>query len=348
MRFKPNFDQLEEMPDSLGMTEKPVSSEKIKEIFEKIDVPKDSWATENFDEYVELLQKELSPQSKLTIEGREMYLSELVKSDHDRDFAIAYIENEERKYIPRTFFLSRSQGAWRAMIGYTKDDDGKVDWHHKGKSQDSLMLPTALQKKMSAGRDMTNENIKIVDKKLMYGALEVINDREDLPEEYYSNIDKEGLQLSDQEYGTKGGILSPEDVHINQEYQPNFSHVVAQWSYKNPMYGGVLVRVISSNDESLRYVISRNTEGKVWVSGVENAKSNITDIGIRKEWVRGGIIVMPAYEYSKRESLQNYYDESDEFRHDRSKYYDVYRKYLSKTPLIKAFNQEMGYKNGDE
>ena len=182
----------------------------------------------------------------------------------------------------------------------------------------------------------------------MYGALEVINDREDLPEEYYSNIDKEGLQLSDQEYGTKGGILSPEDVHINQEYQPNFSHVVAQWSYKNPMYGGVLVRVISSNDESLRYVISRNTEGKVWVSGVENAKSNITDIGIRKEWVRGGIIVMPAYEYSKRESLQNYYDESDEFRHDRSKYYDVYRKYLSKTPLIKAFNQEMGYKNGDE
>lgn len=160
MRFKPNFDQLEEMPDSLGMTEKPVSSEKIKEIFEKIDVPKDSWATENFDEYVELLQKELSPQSKLTIEGREMYLSELVKSDHDRDFAIAYIENEERKYIPRTFFLSRSQGAWRAMIGYTKDDDGKVDWHHKGKSQDSLMLPTALQKKMSAGRDMTNENDK--------------------------------------------------------------------------------------------------------------------------------------------------------------------------------------------
>lgn len=333
MKF--TYDQPEEPKDPFVLQEKAISPESTELILSHVRAPEGSPAAENLEAYIEKLRRELPPKTAIIIEGKIIALSDLAKSPENRDFFIGYFP-QGGSIMPRTLFLSRSNGVWRSMIGCTHDEQGEVEWHHKGYSEDSMLVPLALQKKMFDR--LGAENMPATESSVMYGAIEVVADKKLQPKEYEKHIARTGKEILHIESDATFP-LAPELLNIQKEKSPDFGSRLATWSYAHQHFGPVTCEVFPSADNTLHYMFVKTNEGKVWISGIEDSSSEITSLGMRKDWIDAKTLLTPPYEYaSKRGFADNgYLNMADR----RGPYADAYTNYVSKIPVVKAYQDRM-------
>jgi hypothetical protein len=106
--------------------------------------------------------------------------------------------------------------------------------------------------------------------------------------------------------------------------------VLARWEQDTSLYGRVVCEQIPSMDGTLSYIFSRDARGRAWISGIEN-RSPIESTGLRRQWMTGGALATPAYEYAQQSG--GYGNDSDR----KSSYVDMFEHYLSKVPTIRQY-----------
>ena len=347
--MQPKFDKPFESQNSFLLNEKIITKKEQEDILSNINVPEGSPASENLESYIEKLHSELPPKTKVVVEGKEMFLSDLAQSHkgtkNKKDFFVSYIK-DNNTFDSRIFFLSRSNGVWRSLIGCTLNSDGEVDWNHKGYSEDSILLPLALQEKLTKNFREQSEKPVSIDQDLMYMPIQVVKDLElpsgkrRMPTEYEKLVKENGIRIN-QNQTEKGVIPNPESLEIVKEKQPNFSNRITTWNYTNKRYGEVICDVFISNDKSLRYLFARTNNGKAWIAGIESVGSPVNNLGLREEWVNSGKFTTPPYDYHSKGGSAKFQDEGYFDMDDRlgENYADLYKKYISKIPVIKEYQK---------
>lgn len=309
------------------------------EIFD--DIPRDA----NYNEAIEksgasavnrLAKRSLQPHHRITIGTSIFYLSgcslvDVRGNDPDRIYTMLYIEMPDGKLMARPCTRSKSQGIWRLIPASTEF------WHSKGFGEDGIALSAELQKAMSVlGKPTLGmESDKIV---AMTGKRDI------LPSSTFvtkNNIRPLRLGMfcepSDSESG-KQRKLDPGEHRAFSFFdisdKPDFSVTLASWSEKIPLYGETLFEVFGSTNGKYRYIFCKDKKNRAWIASIDVAVSPFTTSGIRFDWVDGGDLTTPAFEYL---SQAGKYGDSGLRAGVGNKYVDVFRQYVSRLPLIQEY-----------
>ena len=149
---------------------------------------------------------------------------------------------------------------------------------------------------------------------------------------YFLDITPGGKELGGNFYGPKDSKIPPEQLVFNNPGEaPNFARAVTSWKQKTNLYGDIDVEVFNSNNGQFAYMICRDSGGRVWIGNVEQIQSPITSQGIRRDWIKGGDLTTPAYEYLEQTGRYGNVNNSKEG------YVDMWENYLKHIPVIKAY-----------
>ncbi len=277
----------------------------------------------------EILEKNgLQPKYKMSINGSEIaYFSSVYDINFGRIAAVAY-KKEERKYIPRSYYLSNSHAIWRYLAGYIAIEGKVVSYGTAGK-RESMNLPLIFQKALSSiakngvsqidtqARDLifagTSTNVIFeMMKKSTYHL-----DTENTPQKLFGNF-----------YQENGKQTPPEEMRFyNCNQAPDFSKLITGWKSENRTYGKITYKAFFSNDNQFIYTFCKDKIGRVWVGSIEN-HSKIQSTGLRETWIDGGDLTTPAYEYAEKAGDYG----NNDLR--LGNYVDMYKNYLSKVWVI--------------
>lgn len=232
----------------------------------------------------------------------------------------------------RTFFLSRSQGIWRMLKAYefSVKEDGREQptWNDKGYDEQSLLLPLELQKtlfELSEIAPLDREESK----SLFYGTVPL----SDTPNWYEEYVAPESEKLEFVNYDAE----TPEEL-TKDTYHPEVS-VVAHWKTDNPLYGELSYYLLSL-DENHQVLFLKTQDERCFLGGIENIKSPITPIGLRKNWIDAGRLLTPLFEY-KNERVDHTHGYGNEDIRSGS-YVDMYKNYLSKVSFVQELKVFVG------
>ncbi|MGI5897961.1 MAG: hypothetical protein ACOX6Q_02265 [Candidatus Dojkabacteria bacterium] len=149
-----------------------------------------------------------------------------------------------------------------------------------------------------------------------------------------TTVKLEGVSRGD-EYRKK---IAPENIVLTKEESPNFSNSIAKWNYSTPLLGKITAEVFDSNNGKLRYIFCRNEFGASWIANIEVNNSEITSTGLKKEWVYSPDLTTPPIERGQQTDV--YFGE----KISGTKYYDMYKNYLSKIPVIQEYEKYLAAK----
>lgn len=252
---------------------------------------------------------------------------------------VGYVK-EDNKYIARTYYLSNSQGVWRYLPRYLSDGESGIRWFDKGYSEESITIPIPFQLALNNIVNETHplqlpkENpylyfagtarqIETRDKDITYH-FDVNSVPMDLDFEHYPRFENGRLQK-----------LPPEEITFDRQpsAKPDFSRPILTWKQITEQYGAIDVEVYPSADGTLQYMFCRDRKDRAWIAGIENATSEITSVGLRRNWVNGGDLTTPAYEYETQVGKSEYANYADGKGH----YVDMFQNYISKIPVIQEY-----------
>lgn len=194
-----------------------------------------------------------------------------------------------------------------------------------------------LEQQLQSGRITTNiEQVSNIINKL-----KVLKEEEQKKKETISmllRVAHEGKQLEGNFYtNDPDKKIAPQDlVFTNPLQAPDFNNIIASWKKETDLYGDITVDVVQSPDGNYRYAFYRFIDPvdgvlKAGIGYVDNG-SAITGIGVRGEWINGGDLCTPVYEYAKQ---------SAGYRGKRhptdTNYVDMFQNYVSKIPVIQEY-----------
>lgn len=133
--------------------------------------------------------------------------------------------------------------------------------------------------------------------------------------------------------------VAPEQLTFTEFSQdkPNFSTKLASWTKETALYGKVQIDIFPSNGGNKQYMFYNFTDPqdgikKAGIAGIDLYNSEISPLGIRKEWVQAGDLLTPVYEYSSQAGgfAGNQIDRDPA-------YVDMWENYLSKVPVLQEY-----------
>lgn len=335
-------EETSEKPKDLEKPTAEISLDRARKIMENAIVygnPKDAFkTTAHLPE--EILKKDNThevPKYKLEFGETTVYLPEVIvtPTDTERAFAYGFVEYKGITYL-RVFYRSNSQGEWRLLPAY----DNQNHWLVKGHSELSLHLSLKLQKEL--------DRIAKINPVIGFHSADVKKFALQTPDVYNkgyaafgpvaekeltAHVEKEGLKLDGNFYKTKADPLpKPETVTFNNPgHSPDFAKPITSWETSNDLYGNVTVEAFPSKDGKIIYSFYKDKRGRVWIGGAEVLDSELTQSGVKKQWVNLGILATPAYEYDQYSG--GYGNQNDK----KLGYVDMFTNYLSKIPVIEEY-----------
>lgn len=284
----------------------------------------------------ELRSHGLAPKTTFDVDGVKFAISDPYEI-HDRLAVVAYVQAGNGRFVARSYYRSNSQGIWRLLPAYLTDGQGNVAWFGKDVNETAITAPIAVQKQLADISRQTPIKLAGSEESVFAGLSRDLTSGN--PGTMVLNVDRMGQNLGlDTDALTKTGLLepnknkakrSPENVILPEQLRPNFLKVISTWTQPTDLYGDITVEVFASMDKTLKYMINRDSKGRVWIGGIEN-NSKIDDkgIGLRRQWINEPDLTTPAYEYKAQAAgYANFNDRNGE-------YVDMSTNYLNKIPLI--------------
>ena len=305
------------------------------------------------------LERGLAPGYQTEVEGVKFSFSHAVHFG-GHDAVVSYVQMPgEQVVTARGYYRSGSAGVWRYLPDYKMHEPGKVLWYGKGSNEEQLTLPTELQAalddvvEMSWGlRESTNPAATVnairqegndwrkrnpFVEEAFFGTARRISEGK-----YYTGMrergvirDALGVEVNprpileyDADFRT-GGV--PEQMAIGGALGVDFKHEKKRFRMRTPIQGNVTGREYPSRDGGLNYLFLEMEDGRASLASIQLNGSPITSTGLRRDWVRGGDLVTPLYEYRTQTSGMG--DESDV----RGRYVGMWRNCVSRFPIIKEY-----------
>lgn len=303
----------------------------------------------------------LEPKYKYQIQEKEFVLSQPFMSDPEEHIAFIAYAKEGEKYITRNFYRSNSQGIWRNNAYFIVRRTG--DLHYgKGYDEQSLNLATPLQEisetiatsvdpipnfpEAEAIALGTTYELDLNGEK--YGHIYKANKAQNpTAKEKYARIARDLQPHLDYEKQVKAAPIKlegtfydpydepvfpyPTSLHFdNAQQAPNYEQRVLRRNVKTSLYGDISIDVFPSQDGNITYSFCRDSLGRAWVGMIE-VNGEVQSTGLRQQWVDGGLLMVPAYEYDNQEGD---YGNPDLRNGD---YVDMYKNYLSKIGTIQEY-----------
>ncbi len=280
-----------------------------------------------------LLEHGMQPRYRIDLGEERVWLSsEAFVVHNERRAVIAYVERGGETFV-RTYYRSNSQDVWRYLPEY-RLEEGEIKWYSKAFSEDSITLPISIQKALA--KIPTDEaSVRRFDDPRMRDvffagtAKKLTGDRQ--PGFTLTEIN----QRPDKLEGSFYGKVSPENiVFSNPDDRPDFNAgLVDGWVQRDsPIYGETNVEVFQSKNGRYAYMMCSDGEGRAWVGGVEDLTSPITSTGLRKNWIYGGNLNTPVFEYDTQDG--GYGGERHPVYHG---YKDMMEGYHSKVGVIRDY-----------
>lgn len=316
----------DETVDIGGLTSKIEHSE-AEQIFEHVEIRGDGRAGELTPELLERVG--LLPRHRIEIENRTIWFSPGYSIRGGRIAVIGYVQDDDGSVVARSYYRSNSQGVWRYLPQY-KMKEGSLSWYSKGYGEESVTLPAKLQEGLTRAVN-DDGGILVFDhdttQAVFSGTARYVNSEGTV---YHRDVVERPVRVKGVPEAEWSQLPPPETVRPDYEQAPRFEHILSSWQQETGLYGRVTYEVIPSNDGMLRYVFSRDEQGRAWISSIEN-DSPLESTGLRRKWVSGGALVTPAEEYL---------DHSGGYgvvKHARGGYADMFDNYLSKMPVIRDY-----------
>ncbi len=303
------------------------------EVFKGLDVHgreiKGREITEEF-----LRDLKMGPKYYTQVEGRKIFFSRPYKIK-GRVALLAYVQDGDKYYVPRTYYLSSSQAVWRYLPSarlFLDEDDNFVQVGHfnKGYSEDSLPLGFQLQK--IAGQILARE--KVVELGYDDSVLLFVGTTRDSQWTYRKEVDPlpDKLTFKDRPHELNSYVKPEELTFKDTSDEPDFNQLLDQFEVQSPLYGKVQAKVFPSRDRKYKYSFYTDSKNRTWIGTIET-NGGIGSVGLSRQWVYGGSFSVPAYEYLS----QSYgYGNNKDIDGD---YIDMWEKYLSKVPVIQDFQR---------
>lgn len=315
------------------------SSEEIREVLEHAIIHGDKMNGRELT-VADLIENFQEPFWFITMDGRRVYLAKHpYELPEGRKGITAYIESnqDEPKFIARSYYLSNSAASWRYLPGYRTNRNGRVTWYNKGYDEQSIGVPIALQKILSIIDEGTSFEEKLKDPEfILVGTAR--NDVGANDGSYFHQVKSEPVRLpgnfylSAQEFNHDK--ISPQEVGLQDEdFSPDFNQLLDRWVQNSNLYGQVVMEVFPAKNGLLHYLFCRDKLGRVWISSAEDG-SRITDNGLHQNWIDLGELATPAYEYVEQSGSYG------NFELKEGLYVDMFKKYLSKVPIIQEYLQK--------
>lgn len=313
--------------DQISEVTSRIEYNEAEDIFKRVQIRGDGRAGELTSEILE--NAGLLPHHRLEIEGRAMWFSHGYDIGGGRIAVMGYVQDDDGSVVARSYYRSNSQGIWRYLPQYQMRE-GRVSWYSKGYGEESVTLPALLQESLTNSIEDDGGVLELdsdVARAAFTGTARHVGSTGTV---YHNKVSPESERLRG--IPAHGGILlpSPDKVRTEPEQSPKFDTVLAAWQQDTSLYGRVAFEVVPSNDGTLRFLFCRDEKGRAWVSSVEN-NSPVESTGLRQQWLSGGVLTTPAYEYSQQSA--GYGNEQDR----RGNYVDMFENYLSKIPVIQEY-----------
>ena len=273
-----------------------------------------------------LRRNNLYPRYMIETEGVKIYFSQLYRMS-SRLAVVVYVDTGNGIVVARTYYQSSSQAMWRYLPGYLMRD-GSIGWYDKGHSEDSLNAPYIIQMALSTlsrGQILEVDNPSLI----FAGTARDIYTQEERT--YVGEIEKEPTKLKGNFYAGEDMKNNPNQVvFYDKADEPDYNNLLVSFTMPSKAYGEITVEVYASKNRKYKFMLCKDSKDRVWIGGVENG-SNITSMGIRENWVYGGDLSTPAFEYYS----QDFGYGNDELRQGR--YVDMFKNYISKIPIIAEY-----------
>ncbi len=323
-QWKLLYDEAQQLPapkktptgpiEALDIPLETISDEERSAIIAKTQVHGDPYQGQRLTKEF-LLERGLGPQYKMEVGGKTLWFSSCAYNlTHGRKAVIAYVE-QNGIIVPRSYYLSNSQGVWRYLPEY-RVQDGRISWYGKGFSEESVTLPAIVQQKLS---HLVRNPHSVVDvgsnaEFIFAGTARCINyqlgQSNPSPVTYRHEVKEKPQKLNGLFYPrTKGEKVNPELMHffeLGAQQRPNIKQPSEEWTQKSSLYGDIYNAVVPSYDGSVQYLFCHTRKqddfgkqqiDKVWIGGVEFTRSPVQSTGLRRDWIDGGDLTTPAYEY---------------------------------------------------
>jgi hypothetical protein len=285
-----------------------------------------------------LREKGLAPRYKIDMGDSVVWLSSSAYNlGGDRIAVVAYVE-KDGEIFARSYWLSNSQAVWRLLPSYTLEND-QINWYGKGWDEESIFLPVPIQKVLSEITKDENSVLNIDEPDFIFagttrvGTLAGIlsnNEQDKFP--FYKEVNMNPRKLSGLRYEADSSKkIPPKELILTTEESPNFTNLLGSWTQKTNMYGEISVEVYESNDKTLNYLLCKDIRGRVWIGGIQEI-GEMTSTGLQKNWVLGGDLTTPAFEYGGRQT-GGYGNDKISY----GSYVDMFENYISKIPVIQEY-----------
>ncbi len=320
---------------------------------------KDSLVENKFseDQNTSELFNALPPVYGLNIDGQQFLLSQTATAE-GRDHCVGYVRLESGQVAPRLFYRSNSDGDWRVSPYYDswKDQQGRdIGYYSKGDTMEygyvretRLVddLRVALDRKALTDRGLlSKDQLRWVTAHFSEQALGATNSYKNEAYEVTMGWGAKDKGVFDfipgQGFENQTGVSAAEamsKVDIPDMIKPDFSQsVIGVRVSEHPILGQVITEQIPAVNGTLAWNFSRDSEGRVWVSGIVNKnRKKPNTYGTDDEVFIAGVLDNKPVEYR---SQVNGLREGIDFRPTKvSSYVDI-TPLLDNLPVIQQYRQ---------
>lgn len=314
----------------------------VKEIVSFARVEGDAWVEGQMERKLTMptiLRNKLTPKWKLELEDRVFGFSQAFKMT-TRDVILAYIEMEGIWKV-RSFYRNALDGIWKYLPDYAmrQTGSGKDEiWCGQAYAEEMLILPAALQMRLSeivekgySRNIVDNTDFLFVGTALRYESMKDYLDTRKLTRlsgPMYAEVAARPTVV----FGGLSRIkVRPSEVGVAEKgAQPDFSHVVHEWTTTTGLNGKAKATSFYSKDGNLEYVFFEDNRHRAWLTAVE-VKTKLTSVGLRAEWAYPGDLATPVYERVTKSD--GYGDDADQ----KGGYISMWDKYVSRLAIIKEY-----------
>ena len=247
-----------------------------------------------------------------------------------RPKTIIYIKDEEKGIVARPCYKSYSQVVWRLLPAYSGS------WYNKANGEEQLTLTPELQRALSYL--CQTEQMKEAEV-IFYGATKQGGS---LAKSFQAETKCEPVTLG-QGFFKEVSLSKPRKVDPknpesfkfdDEEDKPDFSNLIDSWTEEVDFCGVVTFELFESKNGRLRYLFCRDKRDRAWIPGIDLKDAKMTSQGIKEQWVCGGDLCTPVFEYW--EQADGYGNHNYGAGEDRQ-YTDMYENYLRPIPLIQEY-----------
>lgn len=274
------------------------------------------------------------PEHKMKVGGVTVYWPRNSwRTPSQRATIMAFVEKDGR-ILAQPLYRSKSQGNWRAFVGYAWMDGFWYSKGHRGRSEESTSLPVEMQKALAetpAPRTVSEDQTRL----FLAGAT---GNHLDQASPYFREVAEQPRKLEGELYGAKlERRPSPERMLLTPSQWPNFTSRLTGWKTDSSIYGEIRNEAFASVDGKLIYTFCRDSEGRAWIGSVEFSERRLGSTGLNKEWVSGGALTTPAIEHFEQTGAHGGAPEAKS-----GHYFDMYAKFLSHVPVIRYYQKLSG------